>query len=95
MRETAARRFSRYKYRARSKGIGWSLDLREFALITSMPCYFCGSYDTIGVDRMDNTGYHIHTTCPACQKCNALKQDMGMKAFDEWGVGGKILRSEQ
>jgi hypothetical protein len=89
MREKASRRYSRYTYRARKKGIPFSLDLREFALITSMPCYFCGSYDTIGVDRMDNSGYHIHTTCPCCQDCNALKRDEDMALGFRLTTGGR------
>ena len=90
MSEAAPRRFSRYKYRARKKGIDWTLTLREFALITAMPCYFCGSRVLpTGVDRMDNSGYHVHTTCPACTRCNALKQDMSMAEFHRLTTGGR------
>ena len=80
---SATRRYSRYKYRAKKKGIPFTLTLREFALITALPCYFCSSRELpTGVDRMDNSGYHVHTTCQCCTRCNALKQDMSMAEFD-------------
>lgn len=88
MRNPLRRKYSRYTYRARSLGIPFDLTLREFCLLVMMPCYNCGQPGPNGVDRMDNTGYHIHTTMPLCGRCNAEKGDMPWAVWRRRTSGG-------
>lgn len=42
--------------------------------ITSKPCYYCGSTEHIGADRIDNSrGHTKDNVIPACFRCNSIR----------------------
>jgi hypothetical protein len=61
----------------RRRGTANDLEL-EFiqAHIVGKPCYYCGSNQSTGVDRKDNTlGYLKSNVLPCCTSCNLLRGD--------------------
>lgn len=75
-------RFSAYKSNAEKRKIPFNLTIQQFDSITSMPCKYCGEYDTYedmkftGVDRIDSRkGYDIGNCVSCCRSCNAMKSD--------------------
>lgn len=44
--------------------------------ITSQPCFYCGSNNLIGSDRMDNNkGHTKDNIVPCCKRCNMMKNN--------------------
>lgn len=77
---TSRGRFRTGKYRARRKGIPWSLSLSEFESITeNAVCHYCsGDLSATGsnLDRKNNlVGYHVDNVVPCCAECNGIKSD--------------------
>jgi len=71
-----------YKWRAKKKCIVFKLSLKDFKLLLSKPCYYCGSKDNIGLDRLDSSkGYGMGNVVPACWICNRAKNILGANEF--------------
>lgn len=88
-----------YEYRrgSSSRGLEFSLSIKEFARLTKLPCYYCGglpcmvkkrhrfSYVYNGVDRKDNNkGYTKANSVACCHRCNMAKGAMSIDEFYGW-----------
>ena len=78
-----AGRYTTYKTNAKSRGLEFTLSIRDFENMWQMPCVYCGNeIETIGLDRIDNTkGYTIDNVVPCCKLCNGLKK---ATPLNEW-----------
>lgn len=89
------RLYNRYKRRASSQGVEFTLTERHFFEITSQPCYVCAtppsrkadrkvrnSYVYNGIDRMDSAkGYIVSNCFGCCWEHNDLKGGLTYKEF--------------
>ncbi|SRR5258708_5572533 len=78
--------FRQYEYKAKQRGLSFSLSLGEFEKLVSAPCVFCGEQPSLGVDRKDSRiGYVSNTSLRNCQACcgfcNRLKSSIPESAF--------------
>ena len=96
----SARNYVRKQYHvsAKKRGLAWELTDKQFFLMLTQPCHYCGSpprktrkvsrngqYKCNGVDRLDNTrGYTDDNTVPCCHICNHAKCTMSVGEFYTW-----------
>lgn len=88
--------YSEMRKSARQRQYVWNISKRDFRLLTSKNCYYCGSLpkgfinrpDLNGVyyynslDRVDNSiGYELNNVVPCCWVCNRAKAGLGIKKF--------------
>jgi hypothetical protein len=88
-----------YKFRAKKKGLEFSLTDSEFKTLTSALCYYCGSepaqiqrkhattspYVYNGIDRVDNAkGYVTDNVRTCCGPCNWAKHQQSEAEFLAW-----------
>lgn len=67
-------KYKSYLMRSNRKGIDMDLTEEEFKNIILLDCYYCGTSDNIGVDRIDSSkGYTIDNSRPCCPQCNMMK----------------------
>lgn len=67
-------KYKSYYYRAKQKGKQFSLSFQEFENLLQKECKFCGSNDSITIDRIDsNIGYESFNCQPCCLTCNIMK----------------------
>ena len=60
--------------KAKSRGIGFSLTIEEHDRLLNLPCKYCGTYENIGIDRVDSSDSYNYNNCvPCCFKCNIMK----------------------
>mgnify|MGYP001597205555 CR=1 FL=1 len=83
--KTPKRRFSRYKYDAKYRGIKFSISFEDFISFWGKPCFYCGDpIVTIGLDRKDSKdGYTMNNLVPCCKTCNRCKVILGPNEFIE------------
>lgn len=75
-------KYKNYVYRAKRKNISFVFTLDEFNEITSKPCYYCGSEDKIGIDRVDSKlEYTKDNTVSCCYTCNIMKHTHSTQFF--------------
>lgn len=75
-------RYDKYKYGAKSRGYSFLITYDEFLHTINSVCHYCGSTESIGVDRKDNSiGYEIENCFPCCSKCNYFK---GAKDYNDF-----------
>ncbi len=76
-------RFSKYKEKAKERGLAFSLTLEEFKSFWNSLCYYCGnSINGIGLDRINSSrGYFIDNVVPCCLMCNRMKSDFDYQTF--------------
>lgn len=77
---------SRYKYKARKRGLVWDLLDCQAKYIFNQNCFYCGKSPVpgklIGIDRVDNDrGYTVDNVHPCCGPCNWAK---GKQTLDEF-----------
>jgi len=88
------------KSTAKRRGHEWKLTEKQFRLLTSGACYYCGeepalegdkrhqkneTYIHNGLDRVKNErGYTIENVVPCCRTCNIAKGIMTKDIFVEW-----------
>ncbi len=78
---TAARRWSQYANKAKSRGLDFGLTHDDLHQLLDENCTYCGG-DGGGIDRQDSSkGYVLGNVTPCCWRCNAMKNDMPL---DEW-----------
>jgi len=75
------------KYKAKQRGIEWSLTHAEaFKLIIS-PCSYCDfkpnwPLTRVGIDRIDSNTHYVMSNCVSCCfRCNSAKNDMTLIDF--------------
>ena len=77
-------RYKLYIYESRRKNLDFKIDYKYFNFLTKNICYYCGSKDSIGIDRLDNTkGYLLDNCVPCCTSCNYAKKDRTVLDFIE------------
>jgi len=83
-RTTISAKYGRYKYGANKRGYEFQITKEEFSSIISMKCHYCGTCDSIGIDRKDNSvGYKMTNCLPCCFSCNKFKRSMSYEYFIE------------
>lgn len=67
----------KYKQEDIRKGLEYDLTDTWYMLnIDGEPCYYCGSLENIGCDRLDNTRGHTTDNCvPCCFRCNSIRNN--------------------
>ena len=69
--------YRQYQYKAKERNLTFRLTLEDFEKLISQPCHYCGDYEVMGVDRVDNRiGYLVSNSVPCCSECNFMKKDM-------------------
>jgi Zn-finger domain-containing protein len=83
-KQTIGGRYNTYKESARYRGLLFEISKEEFANILNQSCYYCGTHESIGVDRVDNTrGYISNNVAPCCTMCNKMKLNHSLESFLE------------
>lgn len=81
-KRTAVGKFIQYRSKARQRGFIFTLTKEEFGLLVSQSCVYCGSKESIGVDRIDNDlGYSIENCSTCCTMCNMMKKNFSLESF--------------
>lgn len=71
-----------YKRGADNRGLQFTLTSEEFKSIILGDCHYCGTNQSIGVDRKDNKiGYTIENSLPCCKVCNFMKGTLSYNDF--------------
>ena len=89
-----------YRYRARKKGIAFTLGEADIGKLIHSPCVYCGGapsntlrlpsaehedFPYNGIDRVDSSkGYTPANTVPCCSHCNTAKLDRVKADFLDW-----------
>lgn len=70
---------------AKKRKLEWHLTFEQYDELTNQPCYYCGTTEAIGIDRIDNqVGYLAENSRPCCGTCNRAKHTTGEEEFIEW-----------
>lgn len=93
------RLFSQTKREAKYRKYEWQLTKEQFRILTSQPCFYCGTepkqgglrkdcnglYLHNGLDRVDNKrGYTLDNVVACCKNCNIAKRAMTIEQFKTW-----------
>jgi len=71
--QTVNGRYGDYKRQAKKRGLLFEIDIKQFAELINLPCYYCGEKGG-GIDRVDSTkGYLKDNVVPCCIVCNRMK----------------------
>ena len=86
-----------YKVGSLRRNLEFSLSEKEFEILTSSDCFYCGIppnktskttlsfYKYNGVDRKNNNiGYVLDNCLPCCTLCNKAKCDLPYNVFISW-----------
>jgi hypothetical protein len=75
--------FKKYKQRAPSRGLEFTLTLEFFKKNVNANCHYCDEFiDKVGFDRLDNkVGYTEENSVPCCNDCNFMKRNMSVESF--------------
>lgn len=69
------RRISQSSYRAKKRGMEYTLQVERAIELLHEPCAYCGG-EGGGLDRVDSSiGYTPENTVPCCNTCNVMKND--------------------
>jgi len=71
--------WKQYAYKAKKRGLTFSLTLEEFEMLVNSACRYCNEYPSNGIDRVDNrVGYNSQRgqCVPCCSDCNMMKRNM-------------------
>lgn len=81
--QTAPALFRTTLYRAKKKGLEFTLSLEEFSKIVINPCIYCGENELRrGIDRVDNLiGYTKENSVACCKICNYMKNKYTKQDF--------------
>lgn len=75
-------KYKTYFERAYKKGIVFNLTVKEFNLLLSKSCHYCGDIDANGIDRIDSKiGYTKENSTPCCKICNIMKYTHTVEFF--------------
>lgn len=82
--QTPAGKYLRYRDNAKRRAIEFNLTKKEFISFVIKNCSYCGSKESIGVDRIDNEiGYTIENSTSCCTMCNFMKKNFPVEMFLE------------
>jgi len=74
--------YRQYEYKSKERNLTFRLTLEDFEKLISQPCHYCGEYEVMGVDRVDNRiGYLLSNSVPCCSECNFMKRTMDKHRF--------------
>lgn len=87
-----------YRRNSKLRNLEWNLTKDQFLALISLPCYYCGTKDSMsvnmaygdsclhnGVDRLDNSlGYTVNNSVPCCNICNRAKGILSVAEFLKW-----------
>lgn len=81
--QTPKRKYLKYFYNAKTKGVEFHLTYVQFLELWQLPCSYCGrAISTIGIDRIDNSkGYISGNIIPCCSACNQAKSTLTHTEF--------------
>jgi len=86
--------YRQYQYKAKARNLTFRLSLDEFTKLIEQSCHYCGEYEVMGVDRVDNRiGYLLSNSVPCCMECNFMKRTMEKHRFVNRAV--KIARHQE
>lgn len=75
-------KYRNYQYNAKRRDIKFFLTREQVEIITSQPCFYCGSNKSVGIDRVDNNiGYLVENCVPCCMICNKMKINYSLEDF--------------
>lgn len=85
-------RLNMYKMADDKRGLENNLDIDWFKKnILWKPCVYCGDWDYIGCDRIDNSKGHLKDNCvPCCCTCNLTRGDRF--TYEEMKEIGQVIR---
>ena len=76
------RKISQTRNRCKKKDRECLLSEEQMISILQKSCHYCGSTESIGMDRINSDlGYTEENTVPCCSRCNTMKMDM---KTDDW-----------
>lgn len=74
--------YGQYRRGAIDRGLSFNLTHEEFKVLRAKPCFYCGSTEKVGIDRVDNSkGYSEDNVVPCCTVCNIMKRTFGVEVF--------------
>lgn len=83
-KKTNVGRYNQYKSSANRRGFELNLSKEQFNSLLSKACIYCGSNESIGIDRIDNSlGYTLENSSPCCTMCNMMKKNFPVELFLE------------
>ena len=75
-------RYRTYKRNAKRKELAFNLSFSKFIALIKQSCYYCGTEDSHGMDRIDNKfGYSVKNIVPCCTMCNMMKNKHSLDEF--------------
>ena len=64
-------------------GVKCDFDRKYVKGLTKLPCTYCGIQAKIGLDRIDSNGPYLkYNIVPCCIRCNFIKKDMPIGAWN-------------
>lgn len=80
-----------YRLRNKNKGRECDLDIDFVRNACRQPCFYCGCFEKIGLDRIDNTkGHTKDNVVPCCYDCNCVRNNIF--SFEEMIELGKAIK---
>ncbi len=75
--------FNQLRYKAKLRGLSFTITLEEFLVLVAQPCFYCGTLEVPrSLDRVDNRiGYSIKNVVSCCGPHNMLKKDLDVVTF--------------
>src|SRR6266481_2597154 len=75
--------YAAYVRKSKERNLTFRLSLEEFEqIISDGRCGYCGEYEILGLDRVDNRiGYLKSNVIACCSECNFMKRDMDKHRF--------------
>ncbi len=86
----AVNTISDIRYKAKCRGISWTLTQIEAYNLIISSCHYCGHTpgwptSRVGIDRVDNTkGYSMDNCLSCCTQCNTAKGANSLEEFISW-----------
>lgn len=82
-----------YQMLDKKKGIDCDLSLEFVQCLISLPCYYCGETERIGLDRIDNSKGHMkNNVVPCCPECNKARSNFFTQEEMKNEIGPAIRR---
>jgi 5-methylcytosine-specific restriction endonuclease McrA len=75
-------KYSAYKSDAKRRNLIFDIDKDMFMYIISKNCYYCGTIESMGIDRLNNSqGYIVENVVASCTTCNMMKRVLSPQEF--------------
>lgn len=77
--------YTNYRHSAKVRGYSFNISPDFFDITVSAPCHYCGTPESRGIDRMNNTvGYEESNCLPCCATCNRAKGTLTYVEFIDY-----------